>query len=337
MQETAVNEPQPDVEQTARFILDDIAAKGYRNNKAFFYGGEPLLRRQWIRRFIELTRGELEHVAQTNGVLLSALGDDLIREFRYLEISVDGVREIHDAHRGAGTFDRVVENLRAIEGVFTGERVARMTYTPENPLARSVKLILEDLGFAETYWMHEDSTIPVEQWNDNLPAYDRDLDELLDYWMEGIRRGEVRGIIPFKSMVHSMLIPPVHSCVRCGVGHYLMVIDTDGTVYPCDLMITPDKRYAIGHITTGVGEITLPPNRLRDQTCRPCEYFGACGGRCYQLGLKNDTRFPVFCERTKLLARKLEAVLPEIEALIETGVLTADDIEIKTTMTEQIP
>ena len=125
--------------------------------------------------------------------------------------------------------------------------------------------------------------------------------------------------------------------MRCGIGNYLLVIDTDGAVYPCDLMITPDKRYAIGHITEGVGEITLPPNPLRDQTCRPCEYFSVCGGRCYQLGLKNDIRFPVFCERTKLLARKLEAALPEIKRLIARGLITTDDIAIKTTMTEQIP
>ncbi len=337
VEESKPGDKHPDAERTARFILEDIEKKGYQDNKVFYYGGEPLVGRKWIKRFMEIIGDQVIHVAQTNGMLLSKLEPEMVSRFRYLEVSIDGVRSIHDEFRGAGTYDRLLKNLKAIEGTFTGDLCARMTYTPDNPLARSVVHILDDLRFHDVYWMHEDSTIPIEHWEANLPRYEAALDELIDYWMSHLRRGVVKGIIPFQSIVESMIDPPEHPHVRCGVGQYLTVIDNDGTCYPCDLMITADKRYAVGHIDEGIETLRLPKNELRDTQCRSCEDFPHCGGRCYHLSLTNDARFPLFCERTKMLIRKLEAVFPEIVTLIKEGVVSEEELRIQVSMTEQIP
>jgi len=326
-----------DPRKTAEFILDHIKANGYIDNKVFFYGGEPLLNRPWIEEFISLTEGQVEHIAQTNAMLLSSLPKELVAKFRHLEVSIDGTREIHDTYRGKGTFDRFVKNIRAIEDVFTGRMVARMTYTPDNPLADSVRLILDDIGLDEAYWMHEDSTVPPQAWIDTREEYVGHIDVLLDYWMEHLRQGVVKGIIPFKSIMSSLIDPPEQSCFRCGVGNYLLVIDTDGVCYPCDLMITDDKRYKIGDIESGVSEIVLPHNTAYESTCKSCDCFAACGGRCFQLSYNGDERFDIFCDRTKMLVGKLRDLQPEVEKLIASGVVSKQDIEIFTTMTEQIP
>ena len=330
-------EPKLDVEQTARFILRDADAGGDDDNKVFFYGGEPTLEPRWISNFIDLTEGRLRYVIQTNGTLLSKLETDLLRRVHYLEVSIDGDRENNDAMRGAGTYDRVVRNLADIRTRFDGELAARMTYTPRIPLFDSVKMLLEELCFDHVYWMHEDAQTPASDWSSTIEAYAGEIRELISYWMTHLRRGEVKSIIPFRSIVSSILEPPEQPFFRCGTGTYLRVIDNDGRCYPCDLMITDDKRHQLGTIEEGPLALKLPVNDVYDSNCTSCAHLPCCGGRCFNVSLSGDERFNAFCDRTKLLIDELRKAAPEIRRLIEADVIDAGRIHITTTLTEQIP
>ena len=105
-----------------------------------FWGGEPLL----YAGFEELadrrsaSRHPLEIV--TNGTLAGRHAETLCRRFPRIFISVDGPRELHDAVRGKGVFDRVrasLEKLRERRGrlVFlttvSDANVGRMAELPE--------------------------------------------------------------------------------------------------------------------------------------------------------------------------------------------------------------
>lgn len=336
-QATVEEDPCLDATKTATFILDHIERSPGRDHKVFFYGGEPSLNERFIRELIELTEGKIRYVLQTNGTLLASLDPDILQKIHFLEISLDGGREANDARRGAGTYDKVVENLESIRHRYSGELVARMTYVPENPLADSVKLILDELRFDHVYWMHEDTVTPVDSWTATRERYGAELDKLLDYWLDRLGAGRPVSIIPFRSIVASLLSPPEPSPFRCGFGTYLRVVDIDGVVYPCDLMITGDKRYALGHIDSEVHDKRLPTNELYKERCSGCSDLPFCGGRCFNLSLRNDERFDEFCARTKLLIAKLEPAVATVRDLLERGTIAAENIHITTTLTEQIP
>jgi len=93
-----------------------------------FYGGEPLMCFRRLKEVIEYVRsldwGERQlflHV-DTNGTLLNEqIARFFIENDVYLQVSLDGPKDIHDRFRvyadGSGSFDKVMENLDRIRAI----------------------------------------------------------------------------------------------------------------------------------------------------------------------------------------------------------------------------
>ena len=97
----------------------------------FLAGGEPLLRRDVIRKAAEHP-GILFPIL-TNGTFLDAVYLDLFDKSRNLVpiMSIEGGREATDSRRGEGIYDRLVKNMGALadRGILFG---ASVTVTKEN-------------------------------------------------------------------------------------------------------------------------------------------------------------------------------------------------------------
>jgi radical SAM protein with 4Fe4S-binding SPASM domain len=96
--------------------------------KAFLWGGEPLLHSRFPEISELLQRYPRTINMCTNGVLLEEHLDSLLPIGANLNllVSLDGLKEQHEALRGRNTFDRTVQNLKAMlelkkEGRFDGE------------------------------------------------------------------------------------------------------------------------------------------------------------------------------------------------------------------------
>ena len=90
-----------------------------------FWGGEPLLYPGFeeLAERLSASRHPLEIV--TNGTLAGRHAETLCRRFRRIFISVDGPRELHDAVRGKGVFDRVRASLEKLRAGFPDHRLRR--------------------------------------------------------------------------------------------------------------------------------------------------------------------------------------------------------------------
>lgn len=327
----------PDVRKTADFILNNLKAMGHPKNKIVFYGGEPLMNPKWIAEFMDLTEGQIRYAIQTNGTLLDNVDRKIIERLDFLELSIDGLPKINDMLRGKDTFDRIAKNLANIQPFFKGRLVARMTYTPDNPLYESVKYLLETFEFDDVYWMLEDFVTPISEWISSTNVYNIEIQRLIEFWMAEIKKDNVLGIDPFKSIVYSLLSEETNYMFRCGFGTFLMAIDVDGACYNCDLMPTRDKRNSIGNIDKGILFHSLPKNPIYEKNCRNCSELRYCGGRCFHLSYYQDERFGPFCDRTKFLISALRQKIPEIKTLIKHGKVSKKDFEIGETLTEEIP
>ena len=83
-------------------------------------GGEPLLRKDLLDVIDAALAHRLHPCLTTNGLLLdAAIARELARrDLVWLNVSLDGAcAATNDAIRGAGTFERVVANLRALRGL----------------------------------------------------------------------------------------------------------------------------------------------------------------------------------------------------------------------------
>lgn len=109
--------------ETVRFIKEGIAELNILKTVIVFHGGEPLmLGKRDFEYFCALIRRELDSIThlelsmQTNAMLIDPQWIDLLVKYGVRAgVSIDGIREVHDAERvdfkGRGTYDKTIKGL----------------------------------------------------------------------------------------------------------------------------------------------------------------------------------------------------------------------------------
>lgn len=169
--------------ETARSVLNNIhKISNDRYNRSLmisFYGGEPLMQMDLIKRIINYSRElfadwDLTFNMTTNGTLFN---DSVIRylvsENVILLISLDGPEPIHDSKRvyrnGMGSFTRIMNSLRRIKQIDPDYYHKRVTFN----IVHSY-----DLSLYEVFCFFRDNDI----LNENRISYDLVNTEDTDYF-----------------------------------------------------------------------------------------------------------------------------------------------------------
>jgi uncharacterized protein len=296
-----------------------------------FYGGEPLMRIDLIRTIMD-TAPVQRFMIQTNGILLDRLGSDYVNRMETILVSLDGPRELTDAHRGQGTFDRVTRNTREIvAGGYQGELIARMTVAEGTDIREAVRYIAsnDQHSFGSIHWQidadfsGESSMQKFTRWL--TASYMPGIRALVADWV-GIMEAEDRVArwYPFLQTTIDLLQGRT-SRLRCGCGHANYTIMTDGHIAPCPVMVGMKDSY-VGHI--GTADARHLPVVEMTGSCRRCDIFGFCGGRC----LYSDITRPwppeekaVICSSVRDLRDGLSSVLPEVRRLLGSGKIRMED------------
>lgn len=114
-------------------------------------GGEPLLRKDLLRRGVQIFQG---NTVTTNGTLpLMDLGPEVL----YV-VSLDGPAEVNDAIRGEGSFRRVMKQLDALPAGFSSTVQVQCTVTPLNEGA--LEQLVEAIIDSPVAWMTFSFVVP---------------------------------------------------------------------------------------------------------------------------------------------------------------------------------
>src|SRR4030067_3510561 len=109
-----------------------------------FYGGEPLLCIEKIKKIMDETNPKL-FMMQTNGLLLDRLEPEYTNRFHTILVSIDGHEGLTDFYRGEGTFRKVINNAKLIiKNGFKGELIARMTVMENTDIYKEVNWLLDN-------------------------------------------------------------------------------------------------------------------------------------------------------------------------------------------------
>ena len=109
-----------------------------------FYGGEPLLATDLMVQLMDEIKAKA-FIVQTNGTLLHKLDPMHLKMLHTIAVSLDGDEKQTDLNRGAGTFKKVLENLRwARKQGFEGEFIARMTVMEPLDIYQQVRWLVEN-------------------------------------------------------------------------------------------------------------------------------------------------------------------------------------------------
>ena len=258
--------------EVARAALDAALRSEEPSVSVVFFGGEPTLEFDTIRRAIDYAAVQpaphrLRFSLVTNG---TTLGPEeigfLARNEVSTQISFDGVPEAQ-ARRGAGTFDRLDALLTRIQkdypAFFDNLVSVAMTVSPRTIryFARSVAYLLEkrvrDIAVAAD--MNADA-----EWTDSMiRALDRAFASVFRIAKEHHRRTGLVPLAMFRNWCPSGE-EPAGAVPMCGVvrgGH--IAVDVDGTLVCCgafapSIQGTPKTALAASHAGLSGGDIRAP-------------------------------------------------------------------------------
>ena len=285
--------------ETACAAIDFVAAAsaGRTNIEIDFFGGEPLLNFDILKRVVEYARKnegkfkkKFRFTLTTNGLLLDDSVIDYVNaNMDNLVLSADGRREVNDRLRtgldGSGTYDRVVEKFLAVTGKRESSWYVRGTYTALNKdFARDV-LHLADLGFDRL------SVEPVVSPADpalgftpgDLPALSAEYEKLAYAIYERGLQGKSLDFFHFNVDLKGG--PCTARRIKgCGAGYEYAAVTPDGGLYPCH-QLAGIGQFRLGDVFDGVtdSEVTA---RFKDSNiyvkpeCRACWAKFLCGGGC---------------------------------------------------------
>lgn len=266
-----------------------------------FQGGEPTL--AGIDYFREVVRLEkrynsrnlrVHNVVQTNGLALTDELIDLFARHRFLlGISLDGSAATHDACRGdalhQGTYDRVMDTIRRL-------KARDVSYNILCVLTNEVALHADEVldALAEHRYLQ---FIPCMDALDGASgpyslteeAYSGFLARAFERYEQAFLTGRPISIRLFDNLVDMLCGRPPESCAMTGHCSLSLVVESDGTVYPCDFYALDE--WALGNLTEAPlrpmlrgerAEAFVQRSLAAPETCRACPWYALCRNGCYR-------------------------------------------------------
>ncbi len=260
-------------------------------------GGEPLLAgRDFYRNALELMRrlappkAMITNAIQTNGTLLDdAWGEFLARNHFLVGVSLDGPQEVHDANRpdagGRGSHAAVLRGIEALRRHGVEFNLLTLVNARNvKPGAALYRYLRDEAGCRHHQYI--ECTDPGSPHAVSAEAWGEFLCEVFDEWIANNDPGRV-SVRLFDSILNRLVCNHIDSCAMSRECGQYLVIEHDGSVYPCDFFVRPEWR--LGNIgETPLESLLRTPlarrfARLKSEVpaeCRSCPYFPLCAGDC---------------------------------------------------------
>ena len=256
-----------------------------------FFGGEPLLQINKILEFLERMKilseeynVEMDFHFTSNGYLLTPeIYDKLVKlNFSYFfQITLDGFAEQHNKNRplvnGAGTWEKIVENLKYINTVDDKTRILlRTNVGPDNQ-----HILKEFHEWANSTFTHKKFKFHIERVGrysdrvDEAYVYNNTFDELVNLEIQTSETVETNELFGF-----GILSAECHVAKK---GFFALAVN--GNVYKCENNYLYDEFHdrPIGYLNDD-GYITYTKDIKEIETyeyekCETCKIYPICAGR----------------------------------------------------------
>ncbi|MBP2239638.1 uncharacterized protein J2Z40_000191 [Cytobacillus eiseniae] len=262
-----------------------------------WFGGEPLLALDVIEELstsflTTASNQKLQYSADlvTNGYYLTK--DVFLKllswEIRQLMITIDGIGEVHDSRRhlagGGKTFDKIIENLKAVKEVPGEFNITIRVNFDESNLQETSKLIefladefAEDKRFGVFFR-------PVGRWggenDDELPVCSQITSnrKIWEFSDEALTKG-----MSMSPMISDSLMPTASVCYAA--KPHSLVVGANGQLYKCTISMDEEVNQ-VGKLFEN-GSLMLDYDKMAawttsgeetDSVCQSCFYRPVCQG-----------------------------------------------------------
>lgn len=316
--------------ETGKQALDYLVAQSgrRRNLEVDFFGGEPLLNWDVVKRLVQYGRSiEQQHdknfrfTLTTNGVLLD---DEVIdfcnREMHNVVLSLDGRPQVHDRFRvdrqGRGSYAQVVPKFQQLVKA-RGDQgyYIRGTFTRHNLDFVQDVLHMADLGFTQLSMepMVGGEGDPAALREEDLPQLFEQYEQLATIMLDRKRAG--KGFEFYHYMLDLKGGPCLYKRLSgCGSGTEYLAVTPSGKLYPCHQFIG-ETGYLLGDVWQGItnpdAQRTFDHCGVTDRKeCADCWAKLYCAGGCaansYHASGSVQGIYPLGCEVFK---KRMESAL----------------------------
>ena len=267
-----------------------------------FQGGEPTMAGLgYFRHFVDEVnkyKKEGQNVSyslQTNGYAITEEWASFFKENNFLiGVSVDGNKNGHDRYRvdakGEGTFLRIIDNLKLLEKYNVDYNALCVVTGKTDPV--KVYPSLKREGFS--YLQFIPCLDPYEEerggrdFSLTPSLYARFLSATFDLWYRDWKNGKYTGVRLFDDYVHLAMGYPPSSCAVLGNCGGYIVVEADGSIYPCDFYVTDKWKMGLFSDFESVDEVYKSPvmiDFLKEGSeekveCKSCQWRRLCNGGC---------------------------------------------------------
>lgn len=290
-------------EETLEAVLGEILRHATGSCVIAFQGGEPTLAGlDFFRRAVELERKlnvnrcRIENVIQTNGTRLDAEWAEFFAKERFLVgVSLDGSKELHDLNRvdaaGKGTYGRVIGAVKLLQKYKVAFNILTVVTAQTCRHARQVYRFFEKNGLPYQQYIACLDPLDAERgrypWSLTPALYGQFLKDLFDCWYADAAAGRPRYNRYFDNLLEILAGRRPEACGMLGFCSAQIVVEADGSVYPCDFYVL--DRWKLGNFRTDTLE-TIEEKRRKlgfiEQSakhhpdCLACKWQMLCRGGC---------------------------------------------------------
>ena len=269
-----------------------------------FQGGEPLVAGfEYYKSFCDYFRNKntkkisVHYSVQTNGTLITEQFGKLFSDERFLVgVSLDGNKTYNDKYRkdssGKGTYDSVISGIEILNKYGVDFNVLGVI---TSSISGHAEELFDFLKSKKIYYFQPIPCLPdLESKGDYSNSflsprqYGLFLNNLYKKWENELKKGFYLSIRIFDNYLQMSLGYYPEQCGIFGKCVNQLVIEADGSVYPCDFYVLDD--FKCGQIQYDSYEEIMNSQKstrfinLRNpdisNKCRDCEVFEYCRGGC---------------------------------------------------------
>ena len=219
----------------------------------------------------------------------------VLKERRVLVgLSYDMLEDLHDGARvdasSRGTNRRVLESMRLLQK--TGVEF-NILCTLTNPIARHPEKVWRrmeqlDVRYVQFTPCLDELEKPGEsQYALSPKRFAGFYNTLFPLWLAAYQKGQYRSVKLFDDVIHRLAFGSCNMCGLDGQCRAQLVVEADGSVYPCDFYCLDE--YRLGNLCEKtIPELLAAPQaetflqrpRESPALCARCEFRRFCGGFC---------------------------------------------------------
>jgi len=245
-----------------------------RTQRLGLWGGEPLIRDD-IGQIVDYAKNKgLFVTLDSNGYLIKERLQDL-KNLDHFILALDESEEMHDHNRGAGSFQKAMEAAKLLKGKLSTWTITVLT----KHNLEGIDFILEtarNYGFLATFQVLHHNEILGRNSESLLPsaeAYRTAIRKLIHKKKTGSPIASslryLEHLLNWPDYKKPTLSYPIDN-LKCWAGQLYCNVDTDGSVYPCSLLV--GKMKALNYLDVGFKKAFDYIQKV------PCQ---ACNASCF--------------------------------------------------------